>query len=164
MKPPSPKIHSQGQIVAVSVSDRKGVVKHNVPQARLLVEHGLEGDAHAEGGIRQVSLLALESIDKMRAAGAKVNPGDFAENLTTLGLDVCSLPVGTRLSVGQEVELEITQIGKACHKGCAIRELVGDCVMPREGVFARVLREGVVKPGDLIGVINGSIRYLDMGE
>jgi len=154
MKPPSPKIHSQGKIVAVSVSDRKGVVKHNVPQARLLVEHGLEGDAHAETGIRQVSLLALESIDKMRAAGAKVNPGDFAENLTTLGLDVCSLPVGTRLSVGQEVELEITQIGKACHKGCAIRELVGDCVMPREGVFARVLREGLVKPGDMIEVID----------
>jgi MOSC domain-containing protein YiiM len=144
----------QGQIVAVSVSDRKGVVKHNVPQARLLVEHGLEGDAHAEGGIRQVSLLARESIDKMRAAGAQVNPGDFAENLTTLGLDVCSLPVGTRLKVGLEVELEITQIGKACHKGCAIREQVGDCVMPREGVFARVLREGVVKPGDLIEVLD----------
>jgi len=147
------KLSHQGQIVAVSVSDRKGVVKHNVAQARLLVEHGLEGDAHAEGGIRQVSLLAQESIDKMRAAGAKVNPGDFAENLTTEGLDVCSLPVGTRLKVGPEVELEITQIGKTCHKGCAIRELVGDCVMPREGVFARVLREGVVKPGDVIEVL-----------
>ncbi|MHB8068826.1 MAG: MOSC domain-containing protein [Desulfobaccales bacterium] len=145
---------NQGQIVAVSVSDRKGVVKHNVPQARLLVEHGLEGDAHAEGGIRQVSLLARESIDKMRAAGAKVNPGDFAENLTTLGLDVCALPVGTRLKVGTEVELEITQIGKTCHKGCAIRELVGDCVMPREGVFARVLKEGMVAPGDVIKILH----------
>lgn len=144
----------QARIVAVSVSDRKGVVKHNVPQARLLVEHGLEGDAHAEGGIRQVSLLARESIDKMRAAGAQVNPGDFAENLTTLGLDVCVLPVGTRLKVGMEVELEITQIGKTCHKGCAIRELVGDCVMPREGVFARVLQEGIVKPGDTIEILH----------
>jgi MOSC domain-containing protein YiiM len=153
MKPPSPQTQSQGRIVAVSISDRKGVVKHNVPQCRLLVDHGLEGDAHAEGGKRQVSLLALESIDKMRAAGAQVNPGDFAENLTTLNLDVCSLPVGARLKVGPEVELEITQIGKACHKGCAIREQVGDCVMPREGVFARVLKEGMVKPGDVIEVL-----------
>ncbi len=149
-------LHVQSRIIAVSVSDRKGEVKHNVPQARLLVEHGLEGDAHAEGGKRQVSLLALESIDKMRAAGAAVNPGDFAENLTTLGLDVCSLPLGTRLKVGPEVELEITQIGKACHKGCAIREKVGDCVMPREGVFARVLKGGMVAPGDTIEVLGGS--------
>ncbi|OGP70781.1 MAG: molybdenum cofactor sulfurase [Deltaproteobacteria bacterium RBG_13_60_28] len=154
MKEKSPKPGTKRKIVAVSVSDRKGVVKHNVDQARLLKEHGLEGDAHAEGGKRQVSLLALESIDKMRAAGAQVNPGDFAENLTTLGLDVCSLPVGTLLKVGPEVELEITQIGKACHQGCAIRELVGDCIMPREGVFARVLKEGMVKPGDVIEVLN----------
>jgi len=153
MKEKNPKPAAQAQIVAVSVSGRKGEVKHNVPQARLLVDHGLEGDAHAEGGHRQVSLLALESIDKMRAAGAQVNPGDFAENLTTLNLDVCSLPVGTRLKVGADVELEITQIGKACHQGCAIRKLVGDCVMPREGVFARVLKEGTVKPGDGIEVL-----------
>jgi MOSC domain-containing protein YiiM len=147
-------LHAHGRIVAVSVSDRKGVVKHNVPQARLLVEHGLEGDAHAEGGIRQVSLLAQESIDKMRAAGAQVHPGDFAENLTTLGLDVCALPLGTRLKVGTEVELEITQIGKTCHKGCAIRELVGDCIMPREGVFARVVQGGMVAPGDTVQVFH----------
>jgi MOSC domain-containing protein YiiM len=115
------------------------------------MEQGLEGDAHAEGGIRQVSLLSLASIDKMVTAGANVKPGDFAENLTIEGLEVMTLPVGTRLKVG-EVELEITQIGKTCHKGCAIRELVGDCVMPREGVFARVIREGVVKPGDVIEV------------
>ena len=150
-KPQKP--FTPGRIHAVSVSDRKGVVKHNVDQARLLVDHGLAGDAHAEGGIRQVSLLAQESIDKMVAAGAKVKPGDFAENLTVIGLSVMTLPVGTRLKVGQEVELEITQIGKTCHKGCAIRELVGDCVMPREGVFARVLKEGLVKPGDLIEVV-----------
>jgi MOSC domain-containing protein YiiM len=154
MKFPSRQVHSQGKIVAVSVSDRKGVVKHNVDQARLLVDHGLEGDAHAEGGHRQVSLLARESIDKMIARGAAVKPGDFAENLTTLGLDVCSLPVGTRLKVGPEVELEITQIGKTCHQGCAIRELVGDCVMPREGVFARVVQGGVVSPGDAIELLN----------
>jgi MOSC domain-containing protein YiiM len=153
MKQKSPKIFPPGRIQAVSVSDRKGVVKHNVDQARLLVEHGLEGDAHAEGGIRQVSLLAIESIDKMVAAGAKVKPGDFAENLTVAGLAVMELPVGTQLKVGEEVELEITQIGKTCHKGCAIRELVGDCVMPREGVFARVLKEGLVRPGDVIEVV-----------
>jgi MOSC domain-containing protein YiiM len=148
----SPQIPASGKVVAVNLSDRKGVVKHNVPQARLKVDHGLEGDAHAEGGHRQVSLLSVESIDKMVAAGANVKPGDFAENLTVAGLSVMNLPVGTRLKVGAEVELEITQIGKACHKGCAIRELVGDCVMPREGVFARVLQEGVVKPGDVIEV------------
>jgi MOSC domain-containing protein YiiM len=153
MKTKSGKKIPPGRIHAVSVSDRKGVVKHNVDQARLRVEHGLEGDAHAEGGIRQVSLLALGSIDKMVAAGAKVKAGDFAENLTVEGLEVMSLPVGTRLKVGADVELEITQIGKTCHKGCAIRELVGDCVMPREGVFARVLQEGVVKPGDVIEVV-----------
>jgi MOSC domain-containing protein YiiM len=153
MKPKSQNFFTSGRIHAVSVSDRKGEVKHNVDQARFLVEHGLEGDAHAEGGIRQVSLLALASIDKMVAAGAKVKPGDFAENLTVDGLSVMDLPVGTRLRVGGEVELEMTQIGKTCHKGCAIRELVGDCVMPREGVFARVLKEGVVKPGDVIEVV-----------
>jgi len=152
-KPPTlPAPGRRGRIVAVSVSDRKGEVKHNVDQAQLLVERGLAGDAHAEGGIRQVSLLAMASIDKMVAAGAKVAPGDFAENLTVEGLEVMSLPVGTRLQVGEAVELEITQIGKTCHKGCAIRELVGDCVMPREGVFARVLKEGLVKPGDVIEV------------
>jgi MOSC domain-containing protein YiiM len=146
----------KGIIHAVSVSDRKGVVKHNVPQAKLLVEHGLEGDAHAEGGIRQVSLLSLQSIDKMVAMGAAVKPGDFAENLTVDGLEVMTLPVGTRLKVGRDVLLEITQIGKACHKGCAIRELVGDCVMPREGVFARVLQEGVVKVGDTVEVLEAN--------
>ena len=142
---------AQGRIVAVSVSDRKGVAKHNVPEALLLVEHGLKGDAHAGSG-RQVSLLAQESIDKMIAMGAAVSPGDFAENITVQGLKVMALPVGTRLKVGAEALLEITQIGKACHQGCAIREQVGDCVMPREGVFARVLKGGVVKTGDLVKV------------
>jgi MOSC domain-containing protein YiiM len=117
------------------------------------VEYGLEGDAHA-GSERQVSLLAQESIDKMLALGAKVSPGDFAENITVRGLEVMTLPVGMRLQVGKDVLLEITQIGKACHQGCAIREQVGDCVMPREGVFARVLKGGLVKTGDAIEVLS----------
>ncbi len=142
-----------GRILAVSLSDQKGVSKHNIPAGRLVVEHGLEGDAHAGSG-RQVSLLAQESIDKMIALGAAVSAGDFAENLTVTGLEVMRLPIGARLKVGPEAILEITQIGKACHKGCAIREQVGDCVMPREGVFARVLKGGEVKPGDLIEVLD----------
>jgi MOSC domain-containing protein YiiM len=143
-----------GLIHAVSVSEHKGELKHNVPRARLLVEHGLEGDAHAEGGHRQVSLLSLASIDKMVALGARVKPGDFAENLTVDGLEVMTLPVGTVLKVGGKAELVITQIGKTCHQGCAIREQVGDCVMPREGVFARVTRGGAVQPGDEIEVVD----------
>ncbi len=152
------KIEPKPSVAAVSVSDRKGVVKENVPQVELVVDHGVRGDAHAEGGHRQVSLLALESIDKMRAAGAEVNPGDFAENITTRGVAVDKLPVGTRLRVGPDVELTITQIGKACHHGCAIRELVGDCIMPREGVFAQVDQGGVVRPGDIIEVLDVSGR------
>ena len=142
-----------GRILAVSLSDQKGVSKHNIPAGRLVADHGLEGDAHAGSG-RQVSLLAQESIDKMIAMGAAVSAGDFAENLTVTGLEVMRLPIGARLKVGPEAILEITQIGKACHKGCAIREQVGDCVMPREGVFARVLKGGEVKPGDLIEVLD----------
>ena len=147
-------METQPSVVAVSVSDRKGVVKENVPQVELVVDQGVKGDVHAEGGKRQVSLLALESIDKMRAAGAEVNPGDFAENITTRGLAVDKLPVGTRFRIGKEAELTITQIGKTCHQGCAIRELVGDCIMPREGVFAQVDRGGVVRPGDIIEVFH----------
>jgi|UniRef100_A0A7C3WH07 MOSC domain-containing protein YiiM len=145
---------NQARVVAVSVSDKKGVAKHNVPEARLLVEHGLEGDAHAGGGRRQVSLLALESIEKMRAAGAEVKPGDFAENITTLGIPVHALPLGTRLRIGPEAELVVTQIGKACHRGCTIRDLVGDCIMPREGIFARVVKGGRIKPGDTVEVLS----------
>jgi MOSC domain-containing protein YiiM len=149
----APKVEAKPSVVAVSVSDRKGVVKENVPEVRLVVDHGVAGDAHAEGGKRQVSFLALESIDKMRAAGAQVKPGDFAENITTRGVAVEQLPVGTRLKIGEEAEFTITQIGKTCHKGCAIRELVGDCIMPREGVFGRVDKGGVVRPGDAIVVL-----------
>jgi len=120
----------------------------------VLVGHGLEDDAHAGEWHRQVSLLAVESIDKMRLLGLDVGPGDFAENLTTRGVDLVSLPVGTRLKVGTEIVLEITQIGKECHERCAIYYQAGDCVMPKEGVFARVLESGKVEVGDEIRVMD----------
>jgi MOSC domain-containing protein YiiM len=120
----------------------------------VLVEHGLADDAHAGAWHRQVSLLAVESIDKMRLMGLDVGPGDFAENLTTRGLDLVSMPVGTRLKVGAETLLEITQIGKECHERCAIYYQAGDCVMPKEGVFARVLKGGQVEVGDEIRIVD----------
>ncbi|MBU1670199.1 MAG: MOSC domain-containing protein [Actinobacteria bacterium] len=140
-------------VVSVNISEATGEKKHDVGTCELLEEHGLRGDAHARDWHRQVSLLALESIDKMRDAGLDVSPGDFAENLTIEGLDVKSLPVGTRLSVGGGVLLEITQIGKECHERCAIYYQAGDCVMPREGVFARVLEGGKVSVGDKVVVV-----------
>ncbi len=143
-----------GKIVAVCTSEHKGERKKNVGKAKLLVGLGLEGDAHAGFKHRQVSLLALESIDKMRAKGLNVNPGDFAENLTTQGIVLPTLPIGTRVKVG-EVLLEISQIGKECHSHCAIYYQAGDCVMPREGIFAIVLTAGEIKVGDTIEVING---------
>jgi molybdopterin adenylyltransferase len=140
-------MHS-GKVVAVSISDRKGQKKRPVPSAMLIVEHGLEGDAHAgTSGHRQVSLLAVESADKMRAKGVPVGHGDFAENLTVAGIDLLSLKIGDRLLVGEAL-LEISQIGKECHDRCAIYQQVGDCVMPREGLFGRVVRGGRVRPGD----------------
>jgi MOSC domain-containing protein YiiM len=142
----------KGTIVALSISTQKGTPKSNVPHAQFVENHGLAGDAHAGPWHRQVSLLALESIAKMRAKGADVGPGAFAENITTESLGVLSLQIGDRLTVG-EAELEITQIGKECHTRCAIFEQVGDCVMPREGVFARVVKGGEVKVGDVIEVV-----------
>jgi molybdopterin adenylyltransferase len=139
----------QGRVVALSVSERKGMAKRNVPAARLVEDWGLEGDAHAGKWHRQVSLLAMESVRKMQAKGAAVGPGAFAENITTEHLDLLSLKIGDRLTIG-EAELEITQLGKKCHARCAIFEQVGDCVMPREGIFARVLRGGEVRVGDRI--------------
>jgi molybdopterin adenylyltransferase len=144
------------QIVAVSISATKGVKKDNVPQAMILENYGLEGDAHAGDWHRQVSLLAVESIDKMRRRGLELNPGDFAENITTRGIDLPNLPIGTRLRLGNEVILEVTQIGKACHHGCAIKQAVGDCVMPREGIFARVLKGGIIHPNDIIEILDVS--------
>jgi len=148
----------RGQIVAISVSEEKGTRKHNVNEAQLSKEYGIEGDAHAGEGHRQVSLLAIESIEKMRSQGLDVEPGNFAENLTTQGLDLLSLPVGTKLFLGREgqIEVEVTQIGKVCHNRCAIYYLAGDCVMPREGIFVRVLKGGKIFPGDPIEVVGGS--------
>jgi MOSC domain-containing protein YiiM len=140
-----------GEIIAVCTSEKKGTRKRNVGQARLAPNHGLETDAHAGDWHRQVSLLAQESIDKMKAAGLNVGPGAFAENLTTKGIDLPSLPIGSRLRAG-ETEMEVTQIGKVCHTKCAIFYLAGDCVMPREGIFAKVLVGGLIKVGDRIEV------------
>jgi len=141
------------RIIAVCRSDKKGTRKEDVKKGLLKDDFGLVGDAHADCCThRQVSLLAVESIDQMRALGLELKPGDFAENLTTEGIDLMSLPVGTRMSVGKQVVLEVTQIGKECHAGCAIYQQVGKCIMPEEGVFARVIRGGAVKSGDLIEV------------
>ena len=129
-----------GKVLAVNISQKKGEKKNNINCGLFLENLGLENDAHAEAGIiRQVSLLAKESIEKIRAKGLDVNYGDFAENLTTEGIDLPSLPIGTRLKIGREVLLEVTQIGKVCHNRCNIFYTVGDCVMPREGIFAKVL-------------------------
>jgi len=141
----------QGRIVAVCTSKNKGERKTNIGAANLLPGLGLEGDAHAGFAHRQVSLLALESIEKMRQMGLTVGPGDFAENITTTGLDLPALPIGTRLRIGETV-LEVSQIGKECHTRCAIYHQAGDCVMPKEGIFAIVLHGGPVSVGDKIEV------------
>ncbi|WP_371361503.1 hypothetical protein SRRS_28920 [Sporomusa rhizae] len=142
----------QGKIVAVCTSKNKGERKKNVGQANLLVGLGLEGDAHAGFQHRQVSLLALESIEKMRKMGLDVNPGDFAENITTEGLNLPALPIGTKLRIGETL-LEVSQIGKECHTRCNIYYQAGDCVMPKEGIFAIVVTGGKVATGDTIEVI-----------
>lgn len=144
------------KVVSVNVSREKGVRKESVPACRLVAGHGIEGDAHAGAWHRQVSLLARESIDKMqgRLAGIELKPGDFAENITTSGIAVMELPVGTRLKIGSRAVLEVTQIGKECHLSCEIRRLVGDCVMPREGIFARVIEPGEMRPGDEITIVS----------
>lgn len=141
---------STGQIHKISISIRKGDKKQNISHAVLIEQHGIEGDAHA-GSARQVSLLPFESFDKIREKLATIAPGDFAENITTVGLDFSGAKIGARLRIGDRVELEITQIGKTCHLGCYIREVVGDCIMPREGIFASVIREGDIATGDQIG-------------
>ncbi len=141
------------EIIAVCISMAKGERKTPVPQVELGEEHGIVGDAHAGEWHRQVSLLALESIEKMQRMGLDVNPGDFAENITTFGIDLLSLPIGSRLALGEAI-VEVTQIGKECHTRCAIYNQAGDCVMPKEGIFARVLRGGVVRPGDGIKILS----------
>jgi MOSC domain-containing protein YiiM len=141
-----------GLVVAVSVSESKGERKTPAESVLLKENHGIVGDAHAGDWHRQISLLALESIAKMQALGLSVGPGDFAENVTTQGIDLVNLPIGTRLAIGP-VELEISQIGKVCHTRCAIFYQAGDCVMPKEGVFAKVVSGGVIRPQDRIQLL-----------
>ena len=144
------------QVVSVNISERKGTVKREVPEIQLRRRHGIVGDAHAGDWHRQISLLAEESVDKMRALLPDLQPGAFAENINTRGLELKSLPVGPRLRLG-EAAVEITQIGKECHSDCEIKRLTGKCVMPTEGVFAVVVREGTVRKGDEIEIIKDSI-------
>ena len=143
----------EGKVIAVCTSTRKGVRKQPQDEVMLQENWGIEGDAHADIWHRQVSLLAEESIDKMRAKGLNVSEGSFAENLTTRGIDLLALPLGARVTVGSQVVLEITQHGKICHERCAIYRQAGDCVMPREGIFARVIVGGPVRAGDVIGLL-----------
>lgn len=141
-------------IVAVSISQKKGQKKTNIPEAQLIISHGLDQDAHAGDWHRQVSLLDMQSIQRIRAKGLDVQAGNFAENITTEGIRLWELPIGTRMRLGQTAVVEVTQIGKECHDRCAIFHQVGDCVMPREGIFAKVLREGVIRPGDNITILD----------
>lgn len=143
------------KVIAVSTSAVKGVKKENVPQITLVADSGVAGDAHA--GVdpkRQVSLLAQESIDLAAAkSGLRFKPGDFAENITTAGLELHTLPLGTRLKIGGEAVLEVSQIGKTCHTGCAIKQATGECIMPTRGIFGRVAVPGTIRPGDAITVV-----------
>ncbi len=142
------------KIISINISDKKGVRKKQVDEAVLKENFGIEGDAHAsEKWHRQVSLLAAESIKKMQALGLKVDSGDFAENITTEGIDLVGLPLGTKLTIGKDIEVEVSQIGKECHQRCAIYYQAGDCVMPKEGIFVKVLKGGKVKKGDEIKVV-----------
>lgn len=143
----------KGKVISINISDRKGIRKTPVKEAVIKKGFGINGDAHASGKWhRQISLLAIESIKKMQRLGLKVNPGDFAENVTTEGIDLLKLPLGTKMTIGGTVEVEISQIGKECHSRCNIYYQAGDCVMPREGIFVRVLKGGKIKEGDEIKV------------
>ncbi|MCL5028639.1 MAG: MOSC domain-containing protein [Bacteroidetes bacterium] len=147
----------KGKVAAISISRKKGIPKTNINHAKLVEGFGIEGDAHAGNWHRQISFLALESIDKMRAKGLpNLRPGAFAENITTEFIDIPNLQIGSKIKIGAETELEITQIGKECHSKCAIFFTVGDCVMPREGIFAKVIKSGEIFVGDDVQVIKGA--------
>ncbi len=141
-----------GKIMAVNISREKGTQKVNVHSARVIEDFGLENDAHAGKWHRQISLLSYEKIEAFKKEGAPVEDGAFGENLIVEGIDLKALPVGTRLKSG-EIILEVTQIGKQCHSGCEIFKIMGDCIMPREGIFAQVLHGGVISEGDLIEIV-----------
>ena len=139
-------------VVSVNISEKKGTVKREVPEIQLKLRHGIVGDAHAGDWHRQISLLAEESVDKMRALLPQLQPGAFAENINTTGIELKTLPIGTRLRLGEAV-VEVTQIGKECHNDCAIKKATGKCVMPTEGIFAVVVAEGTVRKGDPIEIV-----------
>ena len=139
-------------VISVNISEQKGTVKREVPEIQLKLRHGIVGDAHAGDWHRQISLLAEESVDKMRSLLPELQPGAFAENIYTRGLELKSLPVGTRLRLGETV-VEVTQIGKECHSDCEIKKRTGKCVMPTEGIFAVVVKEGTVRKGDPIEIV-----------
>ena len=143
----------KGKVLAVNISEDKGTKKKNIQISSVVKDHGLKGDAHAGPWHRQVSLLANESIQKMREKGLNVGFGDFAENITTEGIELVHLPIGTDIRIGSAVVLKVTQIGKVCHDRCAIYYQAGDCIMPREGIFAEVMTEGNVKVGDEITIL-----------
>jgi len=148
---------NMAMIVAVCRSHKKGVSKTPIDEGFFEKDYGLVDDAHAASDThRQVSLLALDSIEKMRRLGLELSVGDFAENLTVDGLCLVSLPIGTRLAVGKDVILEVTQIGKECHTGCAIFQQIGKCIMPKEGIFTRVIKGGAVKAGDKLEVMDNN--------
>ena len=144
------------EVVSVNISERKGTIKREVPEIQLKLRHGIVGDAHAGDWHRQISLLAEESVDKMRSLLPELQPGAFAENINTRGLELKTLPIGTRLRLGEAV-VEVTQIGKECHSDCEIKRLTGKCVMPTEGIFAVVVREGTVRKGDEIEILKDFI-------
>jgi MOSC domain-containing protein YiiM len=143
----------KGKILAVCRSEKKGTIKKEILEGLLIEDFGLEKDAHSGKWHRQISLLGIESINKMRDKGYSLSFGDFAENLTTEGLNLPHLSLGAKLKIGEEVLLEVTQIGKECHYDCEVRKKIGDCIMPREGIFTKVLKGGKVKPGDEIEVL-----------
>ena len=141
-------------VKAINISERRGTIKHPVESAELRINHGITGDAHAGNWHRQISLLAQESIDKMTAMGAEgLDPGKFAENITTEGIELYTLPVGTKVQIGGCLT-EVTQIGKKCHQHCEIYQKIGMCIMPQEGIFVKVLTEGTIRPGDEIKILD----------
>lgn len=140
-----------GRVVAVCTSEVKGIAKQDVGEALLIADHGIENDAHAGNWHRQVSLLSYDKVEEFRERGGEVENGDFGENLLVSGIDFAKLPVGTHLTCG-DVLLEVTQIGKECHAHCAIFHKVGDCIMPREGIFTKVIKGGRIAKGDLLNV------------
>ncbi|MGL5749154.1 MAG: MOSC domain-containing protein [Paraclostridium sp.] len=141
------------KVVSINISEKKGVIKTPIDKAVLRIDHGIVGDAHASNWHRQISLLAVESINKMKEKGFdELKFGDFAENITTEGIDVYKLPIGQRIKIG-ECEVEVTQIGKKCHGGCEIKKKTGDCVMPREGIFVKVISEGTIHTSDEVTIL-----------